>query len=200
MQYTSFENTIYIFDIKTKEFTGESKAYRDPEESKKNNRETYTCSTNSTFQKPPEIKENEILIYDFENDSWIIKKDFRGKEYYLPNGNKIIITNIDELIPEDAILEPPPNSLITKPKYENNQWVESGLIYKGIEVKTKKDVDNITKTLIRNIGEEKAKTEKLIAGNNECEIWNKFLEDRELIIKEGNDFIKENNLEDFIDG
>lgn len=200
MKYTSFENIIYIFDNKTKEFIGESKAYIDPVATKKNGRETYSCTTTSTFQKPPTIKENEIQIYDFESDSWNIKNDFRGKEYYLPDGSKIIITKIDELIPEDAILDPPSNSLITKPKYENGQWVESGLIYKGREVKTKEDVDNITKSLIINIGEDKAKTEKLIAGNNECEIWNKFLEDRELIIKEGNDFIKENNLEDFIDG
>jgi len=196
MEFTSFKNKLYSFDRVTKEYLGETIAPLDPVLTKKNGKPTYACTTTSTFQKPPEIKENEILIYDFENDSWIIKKDFRGKEYYLPNGNKIIITNIDELIPEDAILEPPPNSLITKPKYENNQWVESGLIYKGIEVKTKKDVDDITKSLIRNIGEDKAKTEKLIAGNNECEIWNKFIEARALIIKEGNDFIKENNLEE----
>lgn len=195
MQYTSFENTIYIFDIKTKEFTGESKAYRDPEESKKNNRETYTCSTNSTFQKPPEIKENEIQVYDFENDSWIIKKDFRGKEYYLPNGNKIIITNIDELIPEDAILDAPVDTLI-EPVYKDGKWKENGVIYRGQLVKTKKDVDSITTSLIRNAGEEKAKTEKLLAGNKKCEIWNKFIEARALIIKEGNDFIKENNLEE----
>lgn len=195
MQYTSFENTIYIFDIKTKEFTGESKAYRDPEESKKNNRETYTCSTNSTFQKPPEVKENEIQVYDFENDSWIIKKDFRGKEYYLPNGNKIIITNIDELIPEDAILDAPVDTLI-EPVYKDGKWKENGVIYRGQLVKTKKDVDSITTSLIRNAGEEKAKTEKLLAGNKKCEIWDEFIEKRKILIEEGNAFIKDNNLEE----
>lgn len=199
MKFTSYENLMYNFNQVTKEFTGESKSYIDPVLTKQNNKPTYTCSITSTFQKPPEVKENEIQVYDFENDSWKIKKDFRGSVYYNEDGTKIIINEIDVIIPENAILDPPPENF-KEPKHIDGSWKEERLTYKGIEVKTKIDVDNITKLLIRNIGEEKAKTEKLIAGNNECEIWNKFLEDRELIIKEGNDFIKENNLEDFIDG
>jgi hypothetical protein len=196
MEFTSFQNKIYIFDRITKEYKGETNAPLDPVLTKNNKTPTYSCTTTSTFQKPPEVKENEIQIYDHENDSWIIKKDFRGKEYYLPTGEKLTISKIDELFPENAIFAPPPTT-VTSVKYINDEWVESGLIYHGVEIKTKEDVDKVTRSLIRNLGEEKAKTEKLLAGNNECVIWDKFIEDRKLIIKEGNDFIEKNSLEDF---
>lgn len=195
MELTSFKNKIYSFDKITKEYLGESKAQLDPVLTKKNGKPTYSCTITSTFQKPPKAKKNEIQIYDSENDNWIIKKDFRGKEYYTEDGKKVIITNIDETFPNNAILDAPVDTLI-EPVYKDGKWKENGVVYKGQLVKTKKDVDSITTSLIRNAGEEKAKTEKLLAGNKKCEIWDEFIEKRKILIEEGNAFIKDNNLEE----
>lgn len=193
MKFTSFENKTYSFDKITKEYVGETIGVVDPILTKKNGKPTYSCTTSSTFQKPPDVKENEIQIYDFKTDSWIIKKDFRGKEYYLSNGTKIVITEIDKTFPEDAILEPPLEDLKT-PEYVNNKWIETSLIYKNFNVETKEDVDRVTSSLIKSLDEEKCKTEKLLAGNNECKIWDEFVEKRNNLIEEGKEFKKTNNL------
>lgn len=195
-KHLSKQNKVYNFHPETKEFLFESNATLDPLETKKLGENVYIKPAFSTFIKPVKAKKNQVMVFDIENYKWISKKDFRGTEYYDKNGEKHIITNIDEIVPKDAILEPMPTNFITKPKYENGRWAESGLIYKGCEVKTKKDVDDITKSLIRNAGEEKAKTEKLLAGNKKCEIWDEFIEKRKILIEEGNTFIKDNNLEE----
>lgn len=192
-KHQSLKDIIYNFDPETKEFTCESKAYLDPLETKMAGSNIYTKPAKSTFIKPPKTKKNQVLVFDEEEEKWIIKKDFRGTEYYDVNGDKHIITNIDETVPNDAILEQPTN-FITKPKYENGKWIESGLVYNGIEVKTKQDVKDIMRTIITNLGEDKAKTEKLIAGNNKCEVWDEFIKNRAIILKEGNAFIEDNLL------
>lgn len=195
MELTSFKNKIYSFDKVTKEYLGETIAPLDPVLTKKNGKPTYACTITSTFQKPPKVKKNEIQLYDSVNDKWVIKKDFRGKEYYTEDGKKIIISNIDENIPDNAILDAPIENLI-EPVYKDGKWKEKGLVYKGQIIKTKNDVNSITRSSIRNIGEEKAKTEKLLAGNKKCEIWDEFIEKRKILIEEGNTFIKDNNLEE----
>ena len=195
MEFTSFKNKLYSFDRVTKEYLGETIAPLDPVLTKKNGKPTYACTTTSTFQKPPKVKKNEIQIYDTINDEWTIKKDFRGKEYYTEDGKKVIISNIDETIPDNVILDAPIENLI-EPMYKDGKWKEKGLVYKGQIIKTQNDVNSITRSLIRNIGEEKAKTEKLLAGNKKCEIWDEFIEKRKILIEEGNTFIKDNNLEE----
>lgn len=65
----------------------------------------------STWEKPPEPRENEIVVR--EDDSWIIKPDFRDKLYYdteLSEGNEFIkhtITDIGKL-PEKKWTEKEP--------------------------------------------------------------------------------------------
>ena len=56
-------------------------------------------------------------------------------------------------------------------------------------------MDAITRQRIIEIGfEEKAKSEKLIAGDNPCPIWDAFVQQRSALLSEGDAFISENNL------
>lgn len=78
--------------------------------------------------------------------------------------------------------------------YAAHDPLKTVLTYLGIEVSTKADVDAITRQRIIDLGEEKAKTEKIIAGSGECPIWDTFVIARAAIIQEGDAFIAANNL------
>ena len=62
------------------------------------------------------------------------------------------------------------------------------------KVRAKADVDKITAQRIADLGEQKAKTEKLLAGTKACTIWDDFIAARAGILKEGDDFIAANSL------
>lgn len=78
--------------------------------------------------------------------------------------------------------------------WKNNMWVETAIFFNGILVKTKSEVDAITTQRIAALGEDKAKTEKLIAGADACPIWDDFIRTRAVILKQGEDFITANKL------
>lgn len=184
------ENIIYNYN-NDGIFTGNSKAKLDPRATKRKGKSVYALPANATFKKPPETKENEVSV--FVNGEWVIKPDFRGQSYYTEDGIMITIDKIGDTIPSNGITTPLSRGLI-KPKYENGEWKETVLLYKGNIVDNKKQVDNITKKLISELEEEKAKTEKLIAGTNECPIWDEFIKNREILLSEGRQFIEDNNL------
>lgn len=78
--------------------------------------------------------------------------------------------------------------------YEAHDPAKTVLTYQGTEVRSKADVDAITKQRIVDLGEEKAKTEKLIAGTGECILWDAFVTSRATIIADGDAFVTANNL------
>ena len=189
--YISKSDKIYTYHPISYEYMGEGIANLDPLETKIHGVDLYAKPSNSTFLKPPKIKKNEVLI--FENGKWVKHTDFRGSVYYLKDTTKITITEIDVEIPPNSILNPPDPSLV-KPIYNDGEWVESAIFYKEIPVETKNDVDMITHNLINELGEDKAKTEKMIAGDEPCEVWDTFIENREILLQEGREFITLHNL------
>lgn len=66
---------IYNYDSITFEYTGESYASLDPEESKKQGKEVYLIPAYATDKKPPIPKTNETVIFD---NGWKIVPDYRG--------------------------------------------------------------------------------------------------------------------------
>ena len=71
----------YIYDEKTKEYTGTQNAFIDPLETKKQGKNVYLVPANATDKKPLETKENQAVI--FNGSEWEIIADYRNKTYYL---------------------------------------------------------------------------------------------------------------------
>ena len=71
----------YIYDEKTKEFTGTQNAFIDPLETKKQGKKVYLVPANATDKKPLEVKENQAVI--FNGSEWEIVADYRNKNYYI---------------------------------------------------------------------------------------------------------------------
>ncbi len=183
----------YNYDPITFEYIGSSEARLDPKESEMQGKDVYLCPANATHIAPPLVVENEIEV--FKDGEWKIRKDYRKTAVYdTETGDKREIIDIG-IVPEDlGVITVPPVNII-KPKYIDGDWVEQALIYDGMIVESKADVDKQTSHRIsQTLGEEKAKTEKLIAGAEECPSWDKFIEERSVILAEGEEFISTNNL------
>lgn len=71
----------YIYDEKTKEYTGTQNAFIDPLETKKQGKNVYLVPANATAKKPLKTKENQAVI--FNGSEWEIIADYRGKIYYI---------------------------------------------------------------------------------------------------------------------
>lgn len=71
----------YIYDKKTKEFTGTQNGFIDPLETKKQGKNVYLVPANATDKKPLETKENQAVI--FNGTEWEIIADYRNKTYYI---------------------------------------------------------------------------------------------------------------------
>ena len=81
-------------------YTGTTTAQESPRETG-----IYLIPSNTTKEKPPETAEHECVV--FESMAWIIKPDFRGVIYWLPDGSEHTITEIDIVPPDDALYEQP---------------------------------------------------------------------------------------------
>ncbi|MEN6332247.1 MAG: hypothetical protein ABFD57_09690 [Smithella sp.] len=115
--------------------------------------------------------------------------DDEKDEYLLPHElNCVRITNDEAKAIQISL------SGKIKPFWNGTDFIETALVFQGIEVNSKADVDNITRQRIVALGEEKAKTEKLIAGSGECPIWDAFILARASICQDGDVFIAANNL------
>lgn len=66
---------IYNYDSITFEYTGESYASLDPEESKRQGKDVYLIPDYATDKKPPKTKTNETVIF---KNGWKIVPDYRG--------------------------------------------------------------------------------------------------------------------------
>lgn len=71
----------YIYDEKTKEYTGIQNAFIDPLETKKQGKKVYLVPANATDKKPLKTKENQAVI--FNGTEWEIVADYRNKTYYI---------------------------------------------------------------------------------------------------------------------
>jgi hypothetical protein len=72
---------------------------------------------------------------------------------------------------------------------------DPSLDFGGQRVRTKADVDRITAQRIADLGEDKAKTEKLLAGIDDCPVWDEFIAARAAILQEGENFIAASKLQ-----
>ena len=71
----------YIYNEKTKEYTGTQNAFIDPLETKKQGKKVYLVPANATDKKPLDVKENQAVI--FNGSEWEIIADYRNKTYYI---------------------------------------------------------------------------------------------------------------------
>lgn len=89
---------IYHYDKDTKEFTFSTMADLDPEETKLKGHPVPLVPAYATTIEPPELKDNETLVFDIENKKWLIKPDYR-KDFKVANENQgvFIIQDIKQL-------------------------------------------------------------------------------------------------------
>lgn len=101
---------IYMFDSFNGEYLYESFADPSPLEPG-----VWIYPSNSTLAKPEgfNLKENEALVFDESKNKWSVVPDFRGKVYYLSTGEEVLITDVNELVPDDAFLERPSQTYFT---------------------------------------------------------------------------------------
>ena len=130
----------YIYDEKTKEYTGIQNAFIDPLETKKQGKNVYLVPANATDKKPLEIKENQAVI--FNGSEWKIIADYRNKTYYIGTEQH----EMKELgdLPKGATFEPvEPEKTLEELKSEklseltaitskfDNQLVNTGMVIKS---------------------------------------------------------------------
>ncbi|MEN6624135.1 MAG: hypothetical protein ABFD50_21635 [Smithella sp.] len=186
---------IYRFDRITREEMGFVCAEIDELESQKAGHPVYlTGQLYTCLDEYPQTGPNEKARRLEDNTAWEVVADYRNSTYYdKDTGKEIVITELGVTIPEGYPIQPPVSGLFN-PRWNGSEWIETAIIYQGQKVTCKADVDRITKQKIINLGEEKAKTEKLISGSGECPIWDDFVAARAAILQEGDAFITANNL------
>lgn len=183
---------IYNYSEITGEYLGAVEARIDPLESAKAGKNIYLIPAFSTTAIPPKAAKNQSSIY--AGGQWSLADDYRGQTYYKKDtGKSTTITELGVVIPSDGILKAPPAGMFL-PQWNGKKWIENALLYQEVVVQTKADVDKITARRIADLGEDKAKTEKLLAGIEDCPVWDEFIAARAAIIKEGKDFLVANKL------
>lgn len=97
------DKTAYCFDPETGEYTGRAAARASPLEPGK-----YLLPVNAAFVEPPRPKIGEAVVRSGKD--WLVKRDRRGREYWLTDGSHHVISAIGEIKPEEALDAPPPAS------------------------------------------------------------------------------------------
>ena len=118
----------------------------------------------------------------------------------------------EAIIEDEKIINFHPNSTLKKPPKvtkkqvacfdeEKNKWVKKPVLpdltlyYRDKVIGNKADVNRITEAAIKELGEDKVKTLKMIAGDDECPEWDEFVEKRRILVEDGGNFIAENGLD-----
>ena len=91
--------TIYNYHPTTSEYLNATTARLDPLESKP------LIPAHATIEKPPAVKENQAAV--FESGGWQIVSDYRGANYWLPDGSVHTIIELGEELPPEALNEKP---------------------------------------------------------------------------------------------
>lgn len=130
---------IFHYHPETGEFLGQSAAMPDPLEEGR-----FLVPAHATDTQPPEVGQNEVAVFD--GQSWVLKPDFRGTEYWLPHGEKHTITEIGETVPEGAFLEEPeaPEPEPYVPEQVTRAQGKAALIQAGLWQAVLDYVDSIT--------------------------------------------------------
>lgn len=96
---------LYKFDEKTGELIGEFPAYFSSLDQK------YVLTYDSTFQVPPTVTTNQRAVFlDIDGKvpqieslgSWKVVPDFRGQEYWMPDGSKHVMTELGKAPPKGS--------------------------------------------------------------------------------------------------
>jgi hypothetical protein len=183
---------LYHYDPSTGEYLRESVARLDPLESKLRQEDIYLIPANATSDPPPDAGEQETAVY--RDGRWDVVDDFRGRSYWVPEtGTEVTIRDLGA-IDGNLVATPPPEGMF-KPQWDGTRWLETAVVYCGEAVHTKADVDRITGRRISELNEEKAKTEKLLAGTDACPLWDTFITARAAILQEGESCISSHGLE-----
>ncbi|MBU2713789.1 hypothetical protein [Zooshikella harenae] len=96
-------NTIYNYHPLSGEYLSQVEAHNDPLEGKP------LVPAYATTKRPPLTQQNEVAL--FKNGFWSIVSDYRGVEYWLPDGTYKKIQELDQRVPANALTEPPEPSL-----------------------------------------------------------------------------------------
>ena len=182
---------IYHYHKTTGEYMRTAEAKPDPRESRIQGHEVYLIPACATSVAPPQAEQGMARVFD--GAAWNLVEDHRGKTVYATaDGQQSIIRDLGT-IPDGYTLEVPPAGMV-QPQYVDGEWIETAIVFQGIAVKSKDDVDAITRRRINDLGEEKAKTLKLQAGAGECPLWDEFIAQRAVILMEGEDCILDNGF------
>lgn len=182
---------IYHYHPETGEYMRTAEARLDPRESHIQGHEVYMIPSFATSVVPPDEEEGMARVFNVEE--WSQVEDHRGEILYnATNGQSMTVSELGE-IPDGYTSEAPSEGML-KPQYVDGEWVETAIVFQGVAVSSKDEVDAITRQRIIDLGEEKAKTEKIIAGDGECTIWDDFLAQRAVILQEGDDCISDNGF------
>lgn len=103
---------IYNFDAQTGEFTSKEKARLSPRW------KSVMVPANATAKKPPAAAEGKIPVWNGE--SWSVKTDLRGTEYWLADQTRGIVELIGDELPEGAILTAPTDA---RQEWDGSAWV-----------------------------------------------------------------------------
>lgn len=85
----------YSYDSITKEYRNDTECQINPLETIKQGRDVFLLPASATLEKPPASNINEKSVYD--NNTWVIKKDYRGIYYDKITKEKQVIDTIGEL-------------------------------------------------------------------------------------------------------
>lgn len=87
---------VYQSNPETGEYVGSREARHDPLEP-----DRYLIPRGAVTEAPPKVKENQAAV--LVDNAWQIVDDFRGVEYWTPDGEKHTIENLGETKPENAL-------------------------------------------------------------------------------------------------
>jgi hypothetical protein len=182
---------IHHLHPETGEYLGTSPARLNPRETQRAGYPVYLIPAHATTCALPEAIEGMARVWN--GSEWTQAEDHRGVAMYRKaDGRQSSMVALGP-IPDGYTLETPPAGMI-RPKFDGETWIEQAVVFQGSEVASKVDVDRITRKRIIDLGEEKAKTEKLLAGSNPCPIWDEFVAQRAVLLQEGDDFIAAHEL------
>ena len=189
---------IYNYDKDTGELLSEEIAALDPLETKVRKRNVFLLPAHATFIAPPKPLDGKIPCFDLDLKKWSMRTDLRGTVYFDLKGEESQITKLGKRLPKGMPTERPSYDL-KDPEWDkkNKSWKESALVFLGHKCETKKRVDKFVTREIAALGEEKAKTLYLIAfgKGEECPEWDAFLDARQALLDEAEQFIIDNNIQ-----
>ncbi|MGI2025761.1 phage tail assembly chaperone [Endozoicomonas acroporae] len=113
---------VYKYDTETGEYLSPVELQKNP----KRAGEYLIPPANTTPTRPPNAGENQAAVFDTSLNRWVLTDDYRGREYWLPDGTFQKVENIGEALPKEALDQPPPPS--ESEKYaallaQRNDWL-----------------------------------------------------------------------------